>query len=207
MPVPRHSIDWPEVHRRLAQFTLSTESGWQPEPAERHRRLRARAAALARPRVLETEGESLEVIEFLLASERYGIETVFVREVFPLAELTRLPGTPPFVLGIVNVRGEIVSVVDIRIFFDLPAAGLSDLNRLIVLERRGMVFGVLADQVLGVTRLPAQGLQGGLPTLTGIRQDYLKGIAQDRLAILDGAKLLGDPRMVVDQSAEVSERA
>jgi purine-binding chemotaxis protein CheW len=58
----------------------------------------------------------LEVVEFLLAQERYGIATRCVREVLPLVELTPLPGVPPFVLGIANVRGQIVSVLDLKRF-------------------------------------------------------------------------------------------
>lgn len=202
-PPGRAPIAWPEVHRRLERLKTSMEQGWMPDTQERNRLLRERAGVLARPVQREaTDGESLEVIQFLLAYEHYAIETSFVREVFPLTEFTRLPGTPPFVLGIVNVRGEIVSVVDIRKFFDLPEKGLTNLNRLIVLEGADMVFGVLADQVLGVRRLPVKELQDGLHTFTGIRRDYLKGIARDRLAILDGTRLLNDPRMVVNQAAD-----
>ena len=89
-------------------------------------------------------------MEFLLAHERYGFETRHVREVCRLNTLTTIPGTPPFVRGIINLRGEILSVIDIRKFFELPDKGLSDLNRVIILNSRTMEFGVLADSIEGV---------------------------------------------------------
>ncbi len=161
--------------------------------------LRARAQALARAPLPEAEGESLEVLEFLLAYERYGIEMTWIRETLPLKELTPVPCTPPFVLGLINVRGQIVSVMDIKRFFDLPEKGLTDLNKVIILQDGGMVFGVLADAVCGVRTIPRAELHPSLPTLTGIREEYLKGVTGERMVVLDGRKLLSDRRIVVHE--------
>src|SRR4051794_13858537 len=92
--------------------------------------LQARARALARrPEEAPAAGEMLEILEFTLASERYAVENRYVLEVAPLKELTPLPCTPPFVRGIVNVRGRILPVFDLKMFFDLPQKGISDLHR------------------------------------------------------------------------------
>ena len=75
--------------------------------------LRARARVLARPRKQAPATETLlELLEFRLARERYAVEVRYVREVYPLKDLTPLPSTPPFVLGVVNVRGRILPVLD-----------------------------------------------------------------------------------------------
>ena len=116
-------------------------------------------------------------------------------------ELTPLPGTPLFVAGIINVRGQIVSVVDLKKFFDLPAKGLTDLNTVIILSDGHMQFGLLADAVAGVRRIPLLEMQPPLPTLTGIRQEYLQGVTGQRLVILDAAKILADPRVIVREEA------
>lgn len=197
----RPPVDWDDVRRRVDQLRLTIERGWTPEPDEAARILRQRARALAQPPAAQA-GAGLEVIEFSLGEERYGIESSAVREVFPLTELARVPCTPPFVLGIINVRGEIVSVVDLKKFFDLPGQSLTDLNRVLLLEGRGMLFGILADRLLGVRSLAAGALQSGLPTLGGSRADYLKGLTDERLAVLDADKLLGDPRLVVYETVE-----
>ncbi len=195
-------VDWDTVRRHVDALGEALEQTWQPGPDRARTILRERARELAAPPSRQEEGPQLEVIEFRLAGESYAIETAWVAEVFPLIDLTRLPGTPPFVLGIVNLRGEIVSVVDLRRFFDRPIDGLSDLNKVIVLQSREMVFGILADSVEGVRTLAAARLQGPLPTLTDRRRDYLRGIADGRIAVLDAAVLLADPRMVVDESLE-----
>lgn len=199
---PRRSIDWSDVHRRLEQVRHAVESDGTPDAQETARILAARAQALATPSQAETDGEAIDVIEFLLSGERYGMAFAYVREVFPLLDLTRLPCTPPFVLGIVNVRGEIVSVVDLRKFFDLPENGLGDLNKVIVLHSAAMTFGILADSVVGVRTVPRSELQPSLPTLTGLRERYLLGVTGDPMVILDAAKLLADPRIVIDESVD-----
>lgn len=167
---------------------------------ERKRILRARAAALAQePEKRGAEEERIEIVEFLLANERYAIESVYIGEVYPLKDLTPLPCTPPFVLGVVNMRGRILSVLDIREFFDLPGKGLSDLNKVIVLHDGTMEFGILADAIAGTRSLPMADLKASLPTLTDIRADYLKGVTEERLVVLDGGKILADRGIVVHE--------
>ena len=102
-------------------------------------------------------------------------------------------------LVIVNVRGEILSVIDLRKFFDLPEKGLTDLNKVIVLESGHMVFGILADAVIGARRIRLAGIQPSLPTLTGVREAYLKGVTPERTVILDAEKLLADEKILVQE--------
>ncbi len=187
---------------------LATERGLTPSPEDKKKILKARAKALAREEE-EKKGaeERVEVIEFLLANERYGIEANYIREVYPLKDLTPLPCTPPFVLGIISLRGQILSVIDIKKFFDLPDKGLGDLNKVIILhsdkpalsKAGGMEFAILADSVLGVRSIGPEEIQPSLPTLTDIRVKYLKGVAKDRMVILDGGKLLSDKKIVVHE--------
>lgn len=165
--------------------------------------LRRRARALARPPEHAPTAETvLEVLEFRLAQERYAVETRYVREVAPLKELTPLPCTPSFVLGIVNVRGQIVPVFDLKKLFDLPEEGLTDLHRIIIVRGHNLELGLLADLTLGVRSISLSSLQSSLPTLTGIRGDYLKGVTAERLVVLDLARLLADPRIIVNEDVE-----
>jgi purine-binding chemotaxis protein CheW len=165
--------------------------------------LRARARALARPaQPAETAGSSLEVLEFRLGRESYAIETRHVQEVYPLKNLAPLPCTPPFVLGVVNVRGRITPVIDIKKFFDLPDKGLTDLHRVILVRGAGLELGLLADVITSVRRVPLDSLQACLPTLTGIRAEYLKGVTAERLVVLDLDRFLADPKIVVNEAVE-----
>ena len=162
--------------------------------------LHARAKELARePRAAETAGNWIEVIEFELAGEAYALPLAQVCEVSLLKELTPVPCTPPFVLGIINLRGEIRTVIDLKKFFDLPEKGITDLNKIILIQNDGMQLGILADSIRGVRRIRLDDMQPALPTMTGIRADYLRGVTGDRLAVLDAARILSDQRILVDE--------
>ena len=166
--------------------------------------LRARAKALARePESRQATVAALEVIEFGLAHERYAIEAAYVREVHPLEDLTPLPGTPPFVAGIVNVRGRILPVIDIKKFFDLPEPGITDAHKILLVHTKEMELGILADTVVGVRSIPLDTIQSSLPTLTGLREEYLKGVTAERLVILDAARILSDRRIMVHEEVEI----
>jgi len=117
-------------------------------------------------------------------------------------QLTPLPGTPVFVLGIINIRGEILSVIDIKKFFELPDKGLTDLNKVIVLQSENMLFGILADTIVGARQIPLTAIQPSLPTLTGIREEYLKGVTAERTVVLDAEKLLADEKITVQEQVE-----
>lgn len=194
-------IDWDEIHRRIDAVNAAIKNGWAPGPEERKRILKERAELLARETAKKVDGESIEVVEFLLATEHYGIESRYIREVYPLKDYTPLPGVPPFVLGLLNVRGRIISVVDIKKFFDLPEKGISDLNKVIIIADDGMEFGILADTILGVQNIAVRDFASPLLTLTGIREEYLKGVTGKRLVVLDGARILADKHIVVHEEA------
>ncbi|MBI4204303.1 MAG: chemotaxis protein CheW [Betaproteobacteria bacterium] len=174
-----------------------------PAPPDAGQILRARAQALARvPERAAVTAALLELLEFRLARESYALETRHVREVYPLKNLTPLPCTPPFVLGIVNLRGRILPVLDIKKFFELPEQGLTDLNRIILVQGNDLEFGLLADVIVGVRTVPVESLQPSLPTLTGIRGDYLKGVTAERIVVLDLARILADPKIIVHEEVE-----
>ena len=165
---------------------------------ERQQILKARTVALAQePLENAAVGEQIEIVEFLLADERYAIESACIGEVCPLKHLTPLPCAPPFVLGIINMRGKILSIIDLRIIFEIANKGLSDLNSVIVLRDGAMEFGILADAIIGSRCLSRTMIVPSLPTLTEIRAEYLMGVTDERLIVLDGGKILSDRNLVV----------
>jgi purine-binding chemotaxis protein CheW len=190
------TIDWAHLRSRLAQ----AEAAFGERPmsdATREQILRARARSVARESSSSDGKERLEVIEFQMGYERYALEITSVQEVLALRDLTPLPGAPRFVAGIVNVRGRIVSVVDLKAFFDLPAKGLPDLNRVMVISDGRMEFGLLVDSVTGTKQVLLAELQPPLATMNGVRAHYLRGITADRLAVLDAGHIAGDPEIIV----------
>ena len=173
------------------------------DTADKRLILKARARALAQEPAAESAArEFLEITEFQLAAETYALASYFVREVQPLKDYTPLPGVPPFVLGIINVRGQILSVVDLKKFFDLPCKSLSELDKVIVIRNERMEFGVLADAIIGTRSIPLDAIQAAPPTVTGIGAEYLKGVTKEGVIVLDAEKILSDEKIVISQKAE-----
>ncbi len=162
--------------------------------------LHARAQALAREseqaQIVEPR---LEVVEFLLAYENYAIETAYIREVCPVHDLTPVPCTPSVVCGIINLRGQILAVLDIKQLFDLPEKGLIDRHHVIVLHAEQKEVGILVDAIRGVRVVRQSELQSSLPTLTGRCAEYLRGVTSERLIVLDALRVLSDQRLVVNE--------
>jgi purine-binding chemotaxis protein CheW len=197
------NIDWDEVHKRIEAAETAIERLGVPSAQERRAILAERARELARASPTEgAAGECVHAVTFALASELYAVEYAFVRDIHPLKDFTPIPGVPSFVLGIVNLRGEILSIIDFRGLFELPARGLGELNKVIILRNQRMEFGILADEVLGVRVIPRAEIRAPIATLTGIGAEYLIGITDDGMIVLDAKRILGDERIIVDQGED-----
>jgi purine-binding chemotaxis protein CheW len=176
---------------------LQTAQPAEPDSEATRAVLQARAVQLAARPDPGPTGPCLECLEFQLSGERYALELSYISQTLPLGEFTPLFCTPPFVLGITNLRGRILSIVDLRRFFELPEVGLSDLNRVLVVGDGTVEFGLLADAIAGVISLPTAEIKPPPAALTGIREEFLVGVTADRLALLDIAKILRDRRILV----------
>jgi purine-binding chemotaxis protein CheW len=164
--------------------------------------LKKRADILAAARAEPEKKESMDTVTFFLADEPYGIELRFVREVLPLGPITFIPGLPAFIPGIIHVRGEILSIIDLGRLFDLRPGEAATGGYVLILSNPHMAFGVLADRIIGVRQIPIDTLHASVPTLTGVRAAYLKGIDESGTIVLDGEKLLTDETLVIHQTAE-----
>jgi len=197
-------IDWDQVHRRMDDSKAAIEQGFSVSPEEKIRVFKQRARLLSQEAErVEEEENQLEVVEFVLAYENYAIESEYISEVYPLNEFTPIPCTPDFVLGIINVRGKIISIIDLKRFFDLPEKGIADFNKVIIINSELREFGIVADSITGVRSIPISEIQPSLPTLTGVREEYLKGVLEDRMVVLDAVKILSDRNIIVHEDVEI----
>ena len=203
---PGQAIDWDKVRRRLARAMQATEDALLLSPERARAVMEERTRALARvPAALASGDGLLEVVVFSLANERYGIEAMHVREVVRLADFTPVPGAPDFLVGVTNLRGVVLAIVDLRKFFGLAVRGLSDLSRVIVLGSERAEFGVLADAVHEVAIVPADQVREPPESVAGVAREYLRGVTGDALILLNGTVLLHDSRLVVDQGDETGK--
>jgi purine-binding chemotaxis protein CheW len=165
--------------------------------------LERRAKALARPPTEEAaESETLHVVAFPLGEERYGIEVTMVQEVQPLEPhiWSRVPCTPHFIVGAVNIRGRVYSVMDAGRFLGLPSRSLSETGHvLLVRGEEGMELGILADDIPQVARVPLAEVQPASATVSSRAQEYVRGVTNDMLIILNLPRLLSDPGIIVHE--------
>jgi len=165
-----------------------------------------RAQALAQRSSEAPREELLEVLTFALGRERYAIETRSVREVAPLTEFTPVPSAPAFIVGIVSLRGEVLTIVDLRKLFSADSVGLTDLSRVIVVGSERAELGVLADSVHTIEHLPSRAVLDAPAAAAGAGREYLRGLTGDAWIILDAEALLDDERFVVDQNEKTKDR-
>lgn len=170
----------------------------QVDRDRKQRILHERAAILARDDSQVTqEQEGIDVTVFHLAREVYAVESRYVSEIVPLKGYTKLPCVPPFVAGIMNFRGRILSLVDLHRLFNLPGEAEVEGCKVLFLADGEMAFGVMVDTVAGVARIDLDAIQNALPTLQDGRDKYLHGVTGDRLILLDARRLINDPALVV----------
>ncbi len=168
-------------------------------PADKARAiLWKRARALVKSTETQT-GEMMQVVVFSLANETYGIATEFVKEVQPLRDVTPVPCTPDFVVGVINIRGSIYSVIDIRGFFGVPKKDIGDLTKVILVDAAGLEVGILADDVSGATSIPVSDIRPPLAAQTAAKDEYIQGVTPKMLIILNLEALLRDERIIVHE--------
>ncbi|MFP4474402.1 MAG: chemotaxis protein CheW [Desulfatibacillaceae bacterium] len=134
-----------------------------------------------------------QYVVFSLSGQQYGIEIFKIKEVFSYRKITPLPHVKGFVKGIINLRGVILPVFDLRDKFDLPLEQYTPFHVIIVVEIAGRVMGIIADEISDVLELQAVDFQttGNLPP--GISREYLKGVGrkgEEMTILLDVDKLL-----------------
>jgi len=163
-----------------------------------------RAAAIAGNKAMQQDEtrETLSVVEFLLIPERYAIAGHFVREVLPLTEITPIPGAPPFIMGVINMRGKIVSLINLKIKFSLKEKGLTDFNKVIILRNELMEFGIVVDAIAGTRIIPMDAISPPPLTLDKIAAELVIGVSTDGVILLDADKMLKSSQFIVNQKSK-----
>jgi purine-binding chemotaxis protein CheW len=180
------------------EFVLQS-SGSQAETRDKIKSvLEARKRALLTSTEMQT-GETMQVVVFSLANETYGIATEFAKEVQPLRDVTPVPCTPEFCVGVINIRGSIYPVIDIRGFFGVPKKEITAFTKVILVEAAGLEVGILADDVSGAASIPLSEIKPPLAAQSASKEEYILGVTRKMLIILNLEVLLRDDRIIVRQ--------
>ena len=163
--------------------------------------LRTRALDLARPMEATLQTEVLDLVEFSFATGRYAVEARFVHEAYPLRGITALPSTPAWICGVVNVRSQVLTAVDIRQWLGLGRSELKSGGKMIIMEADGWQFAMPVDTLIGAVQVPTEVLQSGEMTSISGPAAFVRGVTAERLTVLDAVRIFADERMSANYAA------
>lgn len=131
-------------------------------------------------------GDQLQLVTFEVAGEEFAVDILAVQEINRMMDLTRVPQSPPEVEGVINLRGKIIPVLDLRKRFGFAVGQKNDQNRIIVVEVHNRVLGFIVDRVHEVLRIEKSIVEAAPPMVCSIDSDFIQGVGKlkDRLLIL-----------------------
>lgn len=136
----------------------------------------------------------LQLVTFTLGQEEYAVDILKVQEINRMKEITRVPNAPAYVEGVINLRGKVIPVVNLRSKFSLSQKDNDEQSRIMIMDIQGITMGLVVDAVSEVLRIPSSTVEPTPPMASTISTEFIKGIAKldDRLIILlDMDRLLG----------------
>ena len=137
--------------------------------------------------------ELLQLVSFKIGSEEFGVDILKVQEINRMVEITKVPQAPHYVEGVINLRGKVIPIVDLRKRFNLELKEYDKNTRIVVVDIGGNIMGMVVDSVSEVLRLPSDTIEPPPEVATGVNSEYIKGVAklEDRLLIfLDLSKVI-----------------
>ena len=137
----------------------------------------------------------LQLVTFTISSEEFGLDILKVQEIIRTMEITRVPKAPDFVEGVINLRGKVIPIIDLRKRFGMESKPHDNQTRIIVVEISGRIIGFVVDSVSEVLRIQSNTVEPPPPIVSGVDSEYINGVGKldDRLLILlDIDRLLSD---------------
>jgi purine-binding chemotaxis protein CheW len=138
--------------------------------------------------------DMLQFVTFRLAAEKYGVNILKVQEINNVKDFTKVPHAPPYVEGAINLRGKVIPVLNLRKKFNIEERPLDDHSKIVIMNVRGHIMGILVDSVSDVLRIPQSVIMPPPPVSLEDRAEFIRGIAkleQGLVIILDIDNLIG----------------
>jgi purine-binding chemotaxis protein CheW len=157
--------------------------------------------------IVQTKHESnelLQLVSFKISNEEFGVDILCVQEINRMLQITKMPNTPEFIEGVINLRGRVIPVLDLRIKLGMPRIEHDKNTRIIVVELKGKTIGFIVDEVSEVLRIPKSITEAPPEMVGGVNSDFITSIGklEDRLLILlDLEKILSTTEFNVLETA------
>jgi len=139
------------------------------------------------------DGSLLQLVTFTISNEEFGIDILKVQEIIRTMEITKVPRAPDFVEGVINLRGKVIPIIDLRKRFSMESRTHDKQTRIVVVDLNGMIVGFVVDGVSEVLRIQSNTVEPPPAVVSGVDSEYISGVGKldDRLLILiDLDKLL-----------------
>ena len=147
-----------------------------------------------------------QIVSFRLASEEYGVNIMSVQEIILMGQITRMPEVPDYICGLINLRGHVIPIVDLRKRFRLDVAANDEHTRIIVVNVARKTIGMVVDGVDEVLRINSNQIESPPTSVAGIDQSYIRGLVKFEkklLILLDIEKILvEEDQAAMDQAAQ-----
>ena len=132
------------------------------------------------------DDELLQLVTFSIGEEEFGVNILKVQEIIRTMDITKVPRAPAFVEGVINLRGKVIPIIDLRKRFGLFSKPEDKDTRIIVIEINNIIVGFVVDAVSEVLRIPAGTVEPPPPVVAGVESDYINGVGKlkDRLLIM-----------------------
>ena len=135
---------------------------------------------------LVSKDDLLQLVTFTLGKEEYAVDILKVQEINRMSEIAKVPNAPPYVEGVINLRGKVIPVINLRQRFGLQDKENDEKSRIIIMDIQGITLGVVVDSVSEVLRIPSSTVEDTPHMASNISTEFIRGIAklEDRLIIL-----------------------
>ena len=206
------TVDWDAIHRQIEEANQKLANNEEINPIDLEKAWARRSAQIARKIQVEQQGEIVKAAIISIDNELYGLDVKYIFDIRVLERITFVPRVPAWVLGVINWRGRILSVIDLRRFLGLPAKkdvdGKARKNQcLLVLQTGEMEVGIQADDVFLIESIPVSKIDINDGAVGAIKPELVHGLfmpsrpevqnQQGIVLLLNLAALLADPRLVI----------
>ncbi len=143
-------------------------------------------STMDRKDIQQLSGEKIQVVSFHLGNEEYGVDISQVQEIIRMVDITHVPRAPHFMEGVINLRGQLIPIIDLRTRFGMSRAEHTKNTRIVVTEIAGKRVGIIVDSVSEVLNLPVENVEEAPEMIAGVGTEYISGVGKmgDRLIIL-----------------------
>jgi len=139
--------------------------------------------------------EMLQLVTFKLAGQKYAVNILKVQEINNMKEITSIPNAPSYLEGAVNLRGKVIPVLNLRKKFGFEEKATDELSKIVIMDVRGVIMGLMVDAVSDVLRIPRDLVEPPPPVSSNVSTEFISSIAkleEGLVILLDMDKLLGD---------------